>query len=1158
MFFRRLAVTLALWVIALPLFAQAPVARNLDSALAFEPNRGQAASNVRFVSHGNGHSFFLNDTEAVLSFANPALAVRMKLVGQNPHPAIEGIGLQPGFTNYFHGNDPTKWLKSVPQFAKVKYGGVYPGVDLIYYGSGRQLEYDFRIQPFFDPSSIEIEFDGVNGISLSPDGDLILATSAGEIRHRRPIAFQRRGAVQEPVDARFILRDHRVAFDVGRYDRSRELTIDPKLVWSSYIGGTGSDQGNDIALDGNGNAYITGFTQDGALISEDENPQVPTLQPDPQKRFEAFVTKLSPSGTVIYSTYFGGTPPAATSSQTVDDEAHSLALDPSGNIFVVGYTFNNDFPIVNGFQAASGGAQEAYIVRLEGSSGTLQFSSYLGGNQSDRAFGVAVDAQGNAYVTGSTLSGNFPVVNAFQSRFGGGLRDAFLTKVTAAGTIGFSTYLGGVGDEQAYDVAVDSNGEIILTGYTTSLNFPMSHPLVGTYRGGIDDIFITKFNSTGSALVFSTYWGGSNSDNGVRLAVDKNNTIYITGTTSSGLDFPLKSPAQIFNAGMYDAFLIKMHPDGQDVDFSTFIGAEDIDSGTGIAVDNNGFIYVSGFTKSLGFFAINAIGGFLRGLQDGFVMKIASDATHVVYSTFLGGFGVEGATSLAVDPAGNAYVTGFTTSLVDFPVSSDAFQAKSAGGQDGFVVKINSDDVKTSVPIAFPMNGGASSSTAGQTAQVTFGYASLEVTGNASPSGLAIIDLRSAGTLLNEVTLPAPFPTPNGEVYVNTTVGNATALTMVNRSDEEASITVWFTANGGGGAVTEQTFTLAGHAQISGFVYASPFNIPVNQVGTLVYASTTPLSTIALLAGSGGTPVNVYLPIINLNRVNANPITIPQFADGGGWSGQIHLVNPSDMPISGEIRFFKAGLPGEPGMPVEMVTDRGTGSVLSYSIEPHESVLYGTHSETADIVAAFVDVVPTSGSYAPLAYAILSFIENNSLAVTVEGVEPAPEFKMYAEITGDFPTALGTMPAVALANSLDSPATVTLKLIGFDGTDSGLSSVITLPPRGHLSRFLNEIPGFENLPHPYLGILYATTSDAGVTFAGFRARYNEQAQFMITSTGPLKDVGEYGPVVFPHLVDGGGYATQFIVINGRGNSGAVGAIRYLDQSGNPLNLAVLP
>jgi hypothetical protein len=1081
--------------------------------------------------------------------------VRMKLVGQNPHPVIEGTGLQPGFTNYFHGSDPAQWLRAIPHFEKVRYSAVYPGIDLIYYGSGRQLEYDFQIQPAFDPSAIQIEFEGVNGVSLAPDGDLILSTSTGEIRHRRPIAFQRRGSVQEPVEARFIVRDRRVGFEVGRYDHTRVLTIDPTLVWSSYLGGTGNDQGNDVAVDGDGNVYVTGFTQDGATFNDEENPPVPTLQPDPLKRFEAFVTKLTPSGTVVYSTYFGGTPPAALASGTVDDEAHSLALDATGNIYVVGYTFNNDFPIVNGFQTTPRGAQEAYLVKLDNSTGNIQFSSYLGGVQSDRAFGVAVDPAGNAYVAGSTLSTNFPVTNAFQSRFGEGLRDAFLTKVTTAGTVDFSTFLGGFGDEQAFDVALDSLGNIVLTGSTSSLNFPTSRPLLSTFRGGSDDIFITKFNPTGNALVFSTFWGGSGSDNGVRLTVDTNDTIYVTGTTASGLDFPLKNPAQFINAGLFDSFLIKMHPDGQNVDFSTFIGAEDTESGTGVAVDSSGFIYVAGFTNSLGFFAINAVSGFLRGARDAFIMKIAPDASFVVFSTFLGGFGIEGATSIALDSSSNAYITGFTTSPVDFPVSEDAFQDRNAGFQDGFIVKLNSDDVKTSTPFAFPTNGGTSTSTAGQTAQPTFGYASVEVSAGPSPSGLAIIDLRSGGVLLNEVSLPVPPPSPLGQFYVATNLTSSTAVTMVNRSDETAEIDVQVTPNGGGEPI-RRTFMLAGRAHLSGFLFADPFNIPIDLIGTMAYFSSTPLSTIALRAGSGGS--NIYQPIIDFNTATTNPVTIPQFAEGGGWSGQIYLVNPTDDVISGEIRFFKAGLPGEPGIPADMVADRGTASVFPYSIDPRQSFTIVTHGEGSDITSAYADIVPASGSKTPLAYAILNFVENGLLNVTVEGVEAASEFKMYAEITGDFPAALGTMPAVSLANSLNSPATVTLKLIGFDGADSGLSSVITLPPKGHLSRFLYEIPGFENLPHPYLGILYATTSQPGVTFAGFRTRYNEREQFLITATGPLKSVGEFGPVVFPHLVDGGGYATQFILINGPGGSGSVGTIKYLDQLGNPLNVAIAP
>jgi hypothetical protein len=456
------------------------------------------------------------------------------------------------------------------------------------------------------------------------------------------------------------------------------------------------------------------------------------------------------------------------------------------------------------------------------------------------------------------------------------------------------------------------------------------------------------------------------------------------------------------------------------------------------------------------------------------------------------------------------------------------------------------------------MNGGTSIMTAGQTAQPVFGYASVEVSAGASPSGLAIIDLRSGGTLLSEVSLPVPVPSPVGQLYVSTIPSSATAITMVNRNSEQSQVDVEFIPNGGGTPIMRSIF-LAAHAQLSGFLYADPFNFPINLEGSFTYFADTHVSTIALRAGSGGgAAVNVYQPIIDYGLANTNPVTIPQFADGGGWSGGIFLVNPTTETISGEIRFYKAGLPGEPGMSVEISTDKGTASVFTYSIDSRQSFTLSSQNQGQDIIAAFAHIVPTSGSKTPLAYAVLGFAENNLLGVTVEGVEAASEFKMYAEITGEVPQALGTMPALALANSSDTPATVTLKLIGFDGTDSGLSAVITLPGKGHLSRFLNEIPGFETLPRPYRGVLYATTSQPGVTFAGFRARYNERAQFLITGTGPLKPVGEFGPVVFPHLVDGGGYATQFIVINGPGGSGAVGTIRFLDSLGSPLNMAIDP
>ena len=1152
MFCRRVVVLLALFLATIPAAAQSRH-DHVVMPFVFEPNLGQAGPSVRYLSHGNGYSFLLEEQEAVLAFANPALTVRMKLVGQNPGTRIEGISRQSSVTNYFHGNDPSRWLKSVPNFEKIRYSGVYPGIDLVYYGRGRELEYDFEIQALHDPSDIQMEFAGVDKLAVGPEGDLILSTPDGEIRHRRPVAFQRKGVLNVPVDASFVIRDDRVGFSIGEYDRSLPLTIDPTLVFSSFLGGTGNDIGNDIAVDAAGSVYVTGYTQ--AVVREIEPPVV-TLRPPVEKSYEAFVTKLSTSGSVIYSSYFGGAPPAATAGTTIDDEAHSIALDGLGNMYVVGFTLNNDFPVVNGFQTSRRGVQDAYVVKLDTDTGNIQFSTYLGGTQSDRAYGVAVDSLGNAYVGGTTISRDFPVVGAFQHVFGQGLRDAFLTKISVDGAIAFSTYLGGVGDDVAFDVAVDSSGSAILTGFTSSINFPLSNAIVGQYRGGRDDAFITKFTPQGNGLVFSTFWGGNDSDNGVRLAVDSSDTIYITGLTTSG-DFPLKNPAVFFHAGAADSFLIKMHPDGRDVDFATFIGADDTEGGTAIAVGADGYIYLGGFTNSLSFYAINAIGAFLRGPQDGFVMKISPDASVVAFSTYLGGFGAEGVMSLALDSAGNAYVTGFTSSLEGFPFATNAFQGTTAGAQDGFVAKINSDDIKTSVPYTFPANGGTQVSTAGQTAQPVFGYISVDVQSGLSPTGLAILDLRSAGVLLNEVSIPVPVPSLVGRVYLTSSTASSTALTIVNPNDEEVRVDVYFTGNGTGTNVF-RSFNLPAHTQVSGFVYAPPYSIPLDQIGTLTYTATLPVSAIGLRVAQTGSPVNTYLPIIDPYSANMTPVTIPRFADGAGWSGVVHLVNPTEEIVTGEIRFFKEGPPGEPGLPFEVETDKGSASVFSYSIEPRESYTLASHSAPVEIVAGHVDIVPASGSFAPHAYAILNYADNGLLTTTVEGIPAATEFEAYAEISGSYPEALGTTPALSLANSSDASVTVTLRLIGFDGTDSGLSAVVTLPPHGHLGRFLYEIPGFENLPSSFTGILRATTSQPGVTFVGFRARYNELRRFLITATGPLKDLGNTSPVVFPHIVDGGGYATQFILINGASGAGATGNIGYRDPGGNPLNLAIAP
>jgi hypothetical protein len=1156
MIHRLVVLSLVLSGLVVTLFGQSPAPQKLQAPLVFEPNHGQAAPSVRFLSRGNGRSFLLFDQEAVLSFADPALSIRMKLIGQNPNASIEGVGRQQSVTNYFHGNDPSKWDARVPHFAKVKYTGVYPGIDLIYYGNERQLEYDFEVQPFADYSAIEMEFQGMQDISIGPEGDLILSTPAGEVRHRRLVAYQRQGIFRESVDASFVLRGNRVGFDIGRYDPRRPLVIDPTFVWSSLIGSTGDDLGFDVALDNSGNVYVTGYTQT-VTTSQDPPPAV-TLQTDPARGFEMFVTKISSTGSLVFTTYVGG---------AGSDEGHAIALDSLGSIFVTGFTSSTDFPVVNAFQSTNGGVQDAYIVKLNSAGDVIQLSSFLGGDRGERGLGIAVDSFGNAYVAGSAhgvtnvdpdkCSSTFPIVNAIQPKYGCGLGDAFVTKITPAGTIAFSTFLGGRGEDIAYDIAVDADGDIVVTGQAQGDNFPVANALISTFAGGSFDGFITKLNSGGTSLIFSTYYGGFGDDVGTRLALDSNKTIYVTGYTTS-LNFPLKNAPQTLPGGSFDAFLVKLHPDGRDADFSIFIGAEDQDGGVGVAVDKDGFIYVTGFTNSLGFFAINSLSGFLRGARDGFVMKIYPDASNLVYSTYLGGFGFDGGTSIAVDDSGNAYVTGFTTSF-DFPTTDSAFQKTGAGGQDAFIAKINADDVKTSSAFSFAAGGGAQIASAGLTANPTFGYISAEVSAGLSPSALAIIDLRSAGRLVNEVSIPVSAPSQVGRVYGQTSTANTTALTLVNGNNEDVTVHFYFTASTGG-TVSDGVFTIPAQTQVSGLLTGPPFNVPFDRAGTLTYDASLPLSAIALLVGGSGTaePVNVYLPIANPSAVRSNPVVVPQVVTGADWTTTTYIVNPSENPISGEIRFYKGGLPGEPSQPLEMETTSGFGAVFPYSVESRGSFVLTGNPAGEFLTSGFAEIVPNPGSEAPLAFSTLQGRDAGGfVSTTVEAVEPASEFRMYAEASGTFTNFdLSATPALAITNSSAGVAVVNLSLIGFDGVP-GPSGQLTLQPREHVSTYLRAVPGFENLPSPYTGVLRVTTSQEGVTVAGFRARYNEVGHFLVTATD-LKDLGNTNPVIYPHLVDGGGYATQFILTTGAAGGAAAGTIRFFDSFGRALNLATLP
>lgn len=607
---------------------QAQIVKNYGKIpLHFEANRGQTDPSVKFLARGAGYGFFLASTEAVMSLKKPrssvsdksipldiqagteksqgnnvatltkpcasdsgvpceeqdanSAAIRMRLLGVNPSSQVAGMEELPGKTNYFQGNDPAQWRTDVPTYAKVKYQEVYPGIDLAYYGNQNQLEYDFIVAPGADLKAIKFGFAGMDETaSIEPridnNGDLIVSVEGGEARWKKPIIYQEKAGQRKAIEGKFVLANGKVGFQVAVYDKNLPLVIDPVLVFSTYLGGSGYDIGHGIAVDRLGNVYVAGQTK-GSINYPTKKP----IQKAPS-RYDAFVAKLNKSGTaLIYSTYLGG---------SKDDSANDIAVDNQGNAYITGKTASNNFPTKNALQKDKG--NDSFVTKLNASGSALVYSTYLGGQVSiDEGHGIAVDKSGNAYVTGTVYvpifcTSDFPTTkNAFQPVFGCS-RDAFVTKFNASGSaLVYSTFLGGDSSEWGNDIAVDGSGNAYVTGEALepfSVNFPIQNPFQKNHHGGISDAFVTKLNASGTALIYSTYVGGIGRDVGLGIAVDTFGNAYMTGETKS-LDFPLKNALQKIHGGggkgpSYendDAFITKINKSGTALIYSTYLGGKD-------------------------------------------------------------------------------------------------------------------------------------------------------------------------------------------------------------------------------------------------------------------------------------------------------------------------------------------------------------------------------------------------------------------------------------------------------------------------------------------------------------------------------------------------------------------------------------------------------
>jgi hypothetical protein len=667
--------------------------------LSFEANHGQTDARVKFLSRTSGYTLFLTGDEAVLALSGsktntkakkitgtdhtlpPSTAapksggvLRMKLRNANPAAKVTGVDELAGTSNYFIGNDPAKWRTNVATYAKVKYEGIYSGIDLVYYGNQRQLEYDFIVAPGADPHRIAFDVRGAKRILRDAHGELVLRMKPGEgrIRWHKPVAYQEKDGARREIAAYYAITDkHHVKFELAKYDASRPLYIDP-IIYSTYLGGSGVDYGSSIDVDSTGNAYVTGST------ASTDFPTMNPLQPANGGSVDAFVAKINATGSaLIYSTYLGG---------SSDDYSFGIAVDDAGNTYVTGYTTSTDFPTMNPLQPTySGGNWDAFVTKINTTGSALVYSTYLGGSDWDAAYGIAVDGAGNAYVTGSTGSTDFPTMNPLQPTYGGGYDDAFVSKINPVGSaLVYSTYLGGSGSDGGSGIAVDSTGNAYVTGNSTSTNFPTMNALQSTY-GGNGDAFVSKLNSSGSALVYSTYLGGRQGDWGSGIAVDSAGNAYVTGSTYS-TNFPNKNALQPINHGHSDAFVAKLNSSGSAFIYCTYLGGRSTDYSLGIAVDRAGSAYVTGQTISTNFPTKNALQPVNGGDVDALVTKINPAGSALVYSTYFGGSGADGGSSIAVDSTGNAYVTGNSTST-NFP-TMNPLQPANGGSADAFVAKI--------------------------------------------------------------------------------------------------------------------------------------------------------------------------------------------------------------------------------------------------------------------------------------------------------------------------------------------------------------------------------------------------------------------------------------------------------------------------------------
>ena len=784
--------------------------------LSFEENHGQTDARVKYLARGRGYTLFLAPEEAVLALryrseessqkhsGQPGMPsnndaakwsqanLRLSLEGANTSSRVTGVDQQRGISNYFIGSDPSQWHTQIPNYAKVLYQDVYPGIDVAYYGNEGQLETDYILAPEAEAREIKLGVQGAASLRVNEGGELLLQIDGGEVRLKKPFAYQLVNGTRREVSVAYeLLAKNEAGFALGAYDHSQKLIIDPALFFSTYLGGTGQDIAHAVAADGVGDTFVTGQTTSTNFPTSTGVVQGSLGTSGTQN---AFVTEYAPDGqSFIFSTYLGG---------NGTDSGNAIAINSVGQVYVAGQTTSSAFPLQHPLtgQGSLLGGMAAFVSQISANGATLLFSTYLTGNIFDEAAGVALDSAENIYVAGGTSSSNFPVVNAFQAA-PGGAEDGFIAKLAApnptsnpGSTLLYSSYIGGLGFDQATSIAVDSTGNAFIAGLTNSANFPTVAPFQASLGGGgaaLQNAWVAEVKQTNNVptLFFSTYLGGSQFDQANGIAVDTSGDVYVTGFSQSP-DFPLHNALQTFGGGQ-DAFVTEFAPGGGTLVFSTYFGGGGsgfgFTFGNAIALDSQKNIYFTGSTSSVDYPTLAPL---VATLGDFFgnavITELSSGGSFIQFSSYLGGsdhvpssgFPTDTGNGIAVDGSGNIYVAGATGTL-DFSTVNPHQAVLASQSSNAFVARIGTGSANMLSPAALDL-GTSVVGVAAATQRISFEQAtapsatvSIALSGT-NPGDFAEFDT-CGPTLPNSVVCEITITFTPQATGTRTAVGNITS-----------------------------------------------------------------------------------------------------------------------------------------------------------------------------------------------------------------------------------------------------------------------------------------------------------------------------------------------------------------------------------------------